>query len=81
MTNKLYTFKAELVKATRRNCSIYGNPAWTLKLFYDGEIIEGKTASDAGCGYGVSNHKIGEIIEVKGHYTRNGNFIIDFIKD
>ena len=81
MTNKLYTFNAELIRATRRNCSIYGNPAYTLKLLYDGEILEGKTASDAACGYSVGNHKIGDILTIKGHYTRTGNFIIDYIKD
>lgn len=76
---KTYTMTAELVKATRRNCSIYGNPAWTLLLEYNGELIEAKTASDAQCGYSVSNYKIGDLIKVRGHYTRAGNLIVDFI--
>lgn len=78
---KYYTMRAALLGASRRNCSIYGNPAWNLTLDYDGEIITGKTASDAACGYSVSNYKIGDLITVKGHYTRAGNFIIDYIKD
>lgn len=78
---KCYTFKAELLKKSRRNCSIYGNPAWTLKLEYDGEIIEAKTASDAQCSYSVDNYKTGDFITVKGHYTQASNFIIDYIID
>lgn len=73
--------KATLIKKTRRNCSIYGNPAWTLTLEHDGEIIEAKTASDAACGYSVNNYHTGDTITIKGHYTRTGNFIIDYIKD
>lgn len=73
--------KATLIRKTRRNCSIYGNPAWTVKLDHNGEIIEGKTASDASCGYSVDNYHTGDTITVKGHYTRAGNFIIDYIKD
>lgn len=78
---KTYTMKAILLKTTRRNNSYYGNPAWTLLLDYDNEIIEGKTASNAQCGYSVSNYKIGDSITVKGHYTQTGNFIIDYIVD
>lgn len=78
---KIYTFTAKLLKANRKNCSIYGNPAWALLLEYDGEIIQAKTASDAQCGYSVSNYKIGDFITIKGHYTQKGNFIVDYIKD
>lgn len=78
---KIYTLKAKLLKSKRRNLSIYGNPAWTLSLDYDGEIIQAKTASNAQCGYSVSNYKIGDYITIKGHYTQKGNFIVDYIKD
>ena len=78
---KTFTMQAKLLKTTRRNNSYYGNPAWTLLLKYDNETIEGKTASNAQCGYSVSNYKIGDCITVKGHYTQSGNFIIDYIKD
>lgn len=78
---KYYTMTAKLLHAKRRNLSINGNPAWTLSLEYDNEIIEAKTVSDAQCGYSVSNYKIGDFITVKGHYTRTGNFLIDYIKD
>lgn len=78
---KTYKMTATLLKATRRNNSYYGNPAWTLLLDYDKELIEGKTASNAQCGYSVSNYKIGDSITVKGHYTQKGNFIIDYIVD
>lgn len=78
---KQYTFTAKLLKATRRNLSINGNPAWTLLLEYDNELIEAKTQSDAQCGYSVSNYKIGDYIKIKGHYTKNGNFIIEYIND
>jgi hypothetical protein len=78
---KTYTFTAKLLKATRRNSSIYGNPAWTLKLEYDNDIIEAKTASDAACGYSVSNYRTDDIIQIKGHYTKSGNFIVDYIID
>ena len=76
---KIFKMTAKLTKATRRNCSIYGNPAWSLILEYDGETIEAKTASDAQCGYSVSNYKIGDFINIRGHYTRAGNFVVDFI--
>ena len=78
---KYYFCTGELLKATRRNCSIYGNPAWTLTLAYDGEVFECKTASNAACGYTIDNYKKGDCITVKGHYTRTGNFIIDYVKD
>jgi hypothetical protein len=78
---KYYTMTGILISTERRNCSIYGNPAWNLTIEYDGEYITGKTASDAQCGYSVSNHKIGDQITIKGHFTRVGNLIIDSIKD
>ncbi len=78
---KTYTLTAKLLKKIRRNCSIYGNPAWALTLEYDNDTIEAKTASDAACGYSVNNYKDGEYITVKGHYTQAGNFIIDYIID
>lgn len=78
---KYYTMRAELLSAERRNCSVNGNPAYTLGLYYENEVIYCKTASDSQCAYGMSNYKIGDLITVKGHYTRAGNFIIDYIKD
>ena len=78
---KSYTMTGILISTERRKCSIYGNPAWNLTIEYDGEYITGKTASNAQCGYSVSNHKIGDQITIKGHFTRAGNLIIDSIKD
>lgn len=78
---KTYAFMGKLTKTKRRNNSFFGNPAWTLFLEYDGEVIEAKTASNAACGYSVSNYKIGDLLKIKGHYTKTGNFIIDYILD
>lgn len=38
------------------------------------------TASDAACGYGVTNY-LNRPAEIVYHYTRRGTLIIDFIKD
>lgn len=73
------TFIGNLVDYERLNCSVNGNPA-----FYgyfeneNGEKLQGRTASDANCGYGFLNSRENKR-KIEYHVTRNGNVIIDYI--
>lgn len=78
---KSFLFTGKILNITRRNNSYYGNPAWTLVLEYDGEIIEAKTASNSACAYYLGYSMEGKSITVRGHYTKKNNFIIDAIKE
>lgn len=73
---------AATITATEyKNTSFYGNPSrWVW--FTDSEGVQhfGHTASNAACGYGVTNY-LNRPAEIVYHYTRRGTLIIDFIKD
>jgi hypothetical protein len=65
------------------NCSQYGNPKSYCKFETpDGEMIAGKTATDAACAYGIGNYDNGRrLATVEYHETRTGNIIFDYIYD
>lgn len=70
-----------LVKYERRNNSAAGNPSYSLCFTNGTEMIAGKTASNAPCGYTAENFSDGRACDVTYHITRAGNVIIDKIKE
>lgn len=70
---------AKLVNYERRNNSIYGNPSWYVCFDNGTDSIIGKTATNASCGYVVTNFRNGELANVEYHETAKGNIIIDSI--
>ena len=72
---------AKLVNYERRNNSIYGNPSWYVCFDNGTNSIMGKTASNAQCGYTVTNFRDGRTCNVTYHITRAGNTIIDGITE
>lgn len=72
---------ATVTKTEYKNTSFYGNPSrWVW--FTDSEGCEhyGHTATDAACGYGVTNflYRPAEIVY---HHTKKGTLIIEFINE
>ena len=73
-------FKANLkiLKVEKLNNSIYGNPCRRLITEReDGEILVGKTATNAILGYEVSWTWEGEWKVLAYHFTKSGNCIFD----
>lgn len=76
---KRYEFIGYLTYHKRLNLSVNGNPAYYGEFVADnGDRLEGRTASDASCGYGFLNEK-DKPRRIKYHYTRSGNVIFDYI--
>lgn len=72
-------FTGKLSYYERLNCSCYGNPRYYGVFTNEsGEILVGKTASNAACAYGFLNYRNAPR-KVTYHITRNGNIIFDFI--
>lgn len=77
---KKLTFTGKLIDYKRLNCSVYGNPAYYGEFENDnGNVLRGRTASDASCAYGFLNQEDSKR-EITYHVTRNGNVIFDYIK-
>lgn len=73
-------FKANLkiLKVEKRNNSYYGNPSYQLTVqTEDGEILVGKTATNAILGYEVSWTWEGDWKVLAYHFTKSGNCIFD----
>lgn len=80
------TYKEEgckLIYRKRLNNSYNGNPKhYVIFETKEGKEIEGKTATDAACGYGVSNYDRGKrLANIEYHITQKGNIIFDYIRD
>lgn len=75
--------KCKLIYRERRNLSRNGNPRhYVVFETPDGREIAGTTATDAACGYGISNYDGGrQLANIEYHITRTGNIIFDFIRD
>ena len=77
---KKLTFTGTLTYYKRLNCSIYGNPAFYGEFENKhGEVLRGRTASNAACSYGFLNYE-DRPREITYHVTRTGNIIFDYIK-
>lgn len=77
---KKLTFIGTLTYYKRLNCSIYGNPAFYGEFENKhGDVLRGRTASDASCAYGFLNYE-DRPREITYHVTRTGNVIFDYIK-
>ena len=72
---------AKLVNYERRNSSTYGNPSWYVCFDNGTDSINGKTASNAQCGYSLTNFRDGRLANVTYHVTEGGNTIIDGITE
>ena len=70
------TFK--ILKIERLNNSFYGNPRYRLTVEDEnGEILTGKTETNASLGYAVDYNWKGEKKVIEYHYTKGGNLIFD----
>ena len=70
---------------TRKGMSVCGNPSYWVEFEPKYSLSEirdrkGYTASNAQCGYAISNF-IGKECKIEYHYTRKGNLIIDTMKE
>ena len=72
---------AKLMSYERRNNSANGNPSYNASFSNGSEEITGKTASDASCGYSLTNFRDGRACNVTYHVTKGGNTIIDGITE
>lgn len=72
-------FTGKLAYYQRLRCSCYGNPRfYGVFTNESGEMLVGKTATNAACAYGFLNYRNAQR-KVTYHITRNGNIIFDFI--
>lgn len=62
--------------------SFYGNPKYVVSFldFATGNVIWGKTATDAACAYGITNSDVKVKAEISYHNTRSGNVVIDYCR-
>lgn len=58
--------------------SYYGNPSYCVWFECDGDILYGKTASNAQCGYTINNF-LDKLTNITYHITKNNNIIIDYV--
>ena len=72
---------AKLMSYEKGNNSVYGNPSYHASFSNGSEEITGKTASDASCGYSLTNFRDGRACNVTYHVTKGGNTIIDWITE
>lgn len=72
---------AKLMSYERKNNSYYGNPSWYVSFSNGSEDITGRTASNASCGYSLTNFSDGRPCDVAYHVTRAGRVIIDDITE
>lgn len=76
---KRKTYEGYLKDYRHLNCSVNGNPAYYGWFENEnGETLQGRTASDAACGYCFLNSRERKR-KIEYHNTRNGNLIIDYI--
>lgn len=72
-------------RAEYKNTSCFGNPSyWIFFTDSDGNFHTGYTASNASAGYKASNYRYapgGSKINLKYHFTKSGECIIDYIED
>ncbi len=67
-----------ILKVEKLNNSMYGNPCRRLIVEdEEGEILTGKTATNAKLGYEVADTWEGEKKVIAYHYTKSGNLIFD----
>lgn len=74
--------KCTVLRVEYKSTSVYGNNSyWLAFLNSEGHFERGYTASNASCGYTVTNYRYaeGKPIFIKYHYTKNKNCIIDSI--
>lgn len=77
---KRYEFTGLLDYYRPLNCSYYGNPAFYAEFVNDqGDILEGRTASNADCAYGFLNSR-NKPRKITYHITKKGNVIFDYIR-
>ena len=70
----------KLIEHKRLNNSYYGNPKYLCYFENEnGEIITGKTATNASVAYCITNYLNTFNVFVT-HFTTNGNLIIDYAK-
>ena len=75
---KEFKDKLKILKVERCNNSYYGNPSYQLiTQTEDGEILVGKTATNAVLGYEVSWTWEGDWKVLAYHFTKSGNCIFD----
>ena len=77
---KKLKFAGTLTYYKRLNSSNYGNPAFYGEFENKyGEVLRGRTGSDAACAYGFLNYE-DRPREITYHVTRKGKVIFDYIK-
>lgn len=70
----------KLIEYKRLNNSYFGNPKYFCTFENEnGEIIKGKTATNASVAYCITNF-LNEFKSFVTHFTNNGNLIIDYAK-
>ena len=75
---KEFKTNLKILKVEKRNNSYYGNPSYQLTAqTEDGEILIGKTATNAVLGYEVSWTWEGDWKALAYHFTKSGNCIFD----
>ena len=72
---------AKLMSYENGNNSVNGNPSYHASFSNGSEEVTGKTASDASCGYSLTNFRDGRACNVTYHVTKGGNTIIDGITE
>lgn len=75
---KEFKSNLKIIKVEKRNNSYYGNPSYQLTVQTEnGEILIGKTATNAVLGYEVSWAWEGDWKVLAYHFTKSGNCIFD----
>ena len=75
---KEFKAKLKILKVEKLNNSYYGNPSYRLVVANEyGDVLVGKTATNAVLGYEVSWTWEGEWKVLAYHFTKNGNCVFD----
>lgn len=72
---------AKLMSYEKGNNSVNGNPSYHASFSNGSEVVTGKTASNASCGYSLTNFSDGRPCDATYYITRSGRVIIDEIKE
>lgn len=76
---KKFNLNCEVLSIERQRSSYEGNPCFKFELMTKDYVFFAKTATNASCAYMVTLSMEHKIYNFVGHYTKNGNAIIDFI--
>ena len=79
---KQIVIKGRIISTRYKSTSYYGNPKYYVSFEDEnGEYYRGETANNAACAYGINNSCYKTSCYITYHVTRNGNLILDYLRE